>query len=87
MSAPDIAWRAVLWSGIAVTATVATAIGAALGLLHHWHEPPGGSESGAASLLPALQSRGPALQSAPQIDAATYRAEKSREMAASEATR
>jgi hypothetical protein len=70
MSRPDIDVPPVLRSGLALAAIVALAIGAVFGLLHLWHEPPGGAPSGAASLVPALQALGPTLQSAPQLDAA-----------------
>jgi hypothetical protein len=74
MSEPDINFRPVLWGGLTIAAVVATVIGSVFGLLRAWHEPAGGTPTGAASLVPALRAKGPTLQSAPQLNAAADRA-------------
>jgi hypothetical protein len=66
----DVDLRPLLWSALAIAATVSGAIALIFVLLRAWHEPPGGAASGAATLVPALRALGPTLQSAPQFDAA-----------------
>lgn len=63
--------RAVLLAGCAIVAAVFTAIGAVFLLLRHWQMP----LTGAAQPTPPVVA-GPALQPAPQLDLAAYRAEK-----------
>jgi hypothetical protein len=87
MPAHDIAVKRVLLSVLAIALIVAVAIGGAFGLLQIWRMPVGGTPSGAAELLPALSATGPALQSAPQDDAAAFRATQTGAPAASGAAR
>lgn len=87
MPAHDIAVKPVLLSALAIALVVAVAIGSAFGLLHAWRMPAGGAPSGATELLPALRAAGPALLSAPQDEAAAFRAKEAGPLAASEAAR
>ena len=85
MSQHEVNVKAVLLSATLIATVVGLSIGAVLLLLAWWGEPFGGVRSGAATVLPALQAEGPALQSAPEVDGAAYRAAKARELAAAKA--
>ncbi len=87
MSGHDVHVKPVIYAGCGFMLGIAIAIGAVLALLTAWHEPFGGLPSGAVGLVPALEGRGPALQSAPQNDHAAYLAAEERQRAASEAAR
>ena len=76
MRDPDVALTPVLLGVAAIVGAIAVSIAAVFALLRAWGEPPGGARSGADSLVPALRAAGPALQSAPQVDAATDRAQR-----------
>ena len=72
MSAHDVQTHRVALAAAALAAVVAGAAGVVLAWLHIADVPPGGASTGAAPTgVPATP-----LQSAPQLDLATYRAEK-----------
>lgn len=71
----EIAARPVVWTGIAIGATVTVVVGAVFLLLDLWGAPPAISR---VTLPYTAQVPGPALESAPQRDLAQYRAEKQR---------
>ncbi len=87
MAAPDVSTRPIAIAAATIALIVAVATVAVFGLLRLWHSPPGGSPSPGASGAAAMAAAGPALQSAPQVEGAAYRAAKARELAAAEAKR
>ena len=87
MSAHDISMKHVGAAAAVLVLAVAAAIGAVFALLRTFDEPAGGRQSGAAELVPSLRAAGPALQSAPQIDAAAERARQANRLAAVERPR
>lgn len=69
----EVSTRPIAWAGFAILATVAVAIVAVFLLLHLWQTPPGADR---VRMPAAVEIPGPALQPAPQLDMAAYRAEK-----------
>lgn len=73
MPGRDVDTRRIVAAGVAIACSVALAVLAVFALLHSWHTPAG---SDSARLPYALRVEGAALQSAPQLDLAQYRAQK-----------
>jgi hypothetical protein len=71
----DVATRPILWTGIAIATTVAVVVGAVFLLLAWWDAAP---DIDRVRMPYAVEVSGPALESAPQLDLARYRAEKQR---------
>lgn len=87
MSAHDVPMKPVLATAFTIMLVVAIVIAVVFALLHFWHASAGGTPLHGAEGAAAMARAGPALQSAPQIEGATYRADKARELAASESGR
>ncbi len=73
MARADVHARAIAWGGAAIVLAVAVAVLAVFALLRHWDMPAGTDR---ARLPYPSAFAGPALQSAPQVELARYRAEK-----------
>ncbi len=71
----DIAVRPIAWVGLTIAAVVASVVAGVFLLLRLWGTAPGATR---VDLPARLERPEPALQSAPQLDLARYRAEKER---------
>ncbi len=87
MAAPEVPMKPIAAAAGAIALVLALAAATVFGLLRLWHLPPGGTAVHDSHHVAGMAADGPALQSAPQVEAAAYRAAKARELAASEAPR
>ena len=87
MAAPDVPMKPIAAAASAIVVVVALATGAVFGLLRIWHLPPSAASLRGTREVAGLAGAAPALQSAPQLEGAAFRAAKARELAASEAAR
>jgi hypothetical protein len=75
MPAADVNARTIAWAGAAIALAVGLAVAGVFLLLRHWDMPAGADR---VRLPYDVVIDGAALQSAPQVDLARYRAEKQR---------
>jgi hypothetical protein len=73
MPAADVHARPIAWAGAAIALTVGLVVAGVFLLLRHWDMPAGADR---VQLPYRMTIDGAALQSAPQVDLARYRAEK-----------